>query len=103
MARPGAALTTGTRTGGDTAASVCTVTTVDFPGVSQYGTKTLIWVGLQAVMAPGYPSKRTLVLPSTHGMRLFSGALISRVAEGKPDPKNPKMEISSPGAMPPPV
>jgi hypothetical protein len=35
----------------DTTVSDCTVTTADFPGSNQSGTKTLIWVGLQAVMA----------------------------------------------------
>src|SRR3954462_12404254 len=51
--RPGAALATWTVTGAEAASSTWTTTVAGWPGVSQVGTKTLIWVGVTAVMAPG--------------------------------------------------
>ena len=50
--RPGAALATWTVTGAEAASSNWTTTVAGWPGLSQSGTKTLIWVGVTAVMAP---------------------------------------------------
>src|ERR1700675_3192391 len=87
----------GIETAADRMLSTCTCT---FTGVlTSKGTRTLIWVGVMAVISPKRQLNKTFVLPRVRGMALFTGELTWRAVAPKFERKR---ETSSPGAMDPP-